>query len=468
MRGAAAEATEDNAATSPRIAAGDSTNNPATSIAAPAAVEGAAPVAVPAASAKALRYHHSGNAWWVFWRLWGLAVPIVILFSGFSARMRDFARRVGSRLFRAAGLTLLWIVVPWKMHDHWFRAPAKRRLLHWSRSWPVVAATFLFLYFALTFALAFPISYFSDFVRGHEYGLSKQTFGAWLQESLLWRFIYYLGFLVAILVGLWLLQRSPRRWWLYLWLLSLPFMVLVIYITPVFIHPIFDDFQPMQDKELEAKILALAKRAGIEQDRVYEVNKSQDTKAVNAYVVGIGDTKRIVLWDTLIQKCDDDEVLFVMGHEMGHYVLGHVITTTLLIFVLFLAASFVMHVASRWLLARFSRRFGFSRLSDPAAIPLFLLLYNVVFLLFSPLGLWFSRHNEHEADRFGLELTRDNRAAATSFVKLQEENLSNPWPAAWYKVLRSTHPSVGERIEFFNSYRPWQTGEPIEYESLFE
>jgi Zn-dependent protease with chaperone function len=131
-------------------------------------------------------------------------------------------------------------------------------------------------------------------------------------------------------------------------------------------------------------------------------------------------------------------------------------------------AALVMHVLSRWLLARFSRRFGFTRLTDPAAIPLFLLLYNFVFIVLSPVGLALSRHNEHEADRFGLELTRDNRSAATSFVKLQEENLSNPWPAAWFTILRSTHPSVGARIEFFNTYRPWESGEPLKYEDKFD
>src|SRR5947209_1936550 len=161
--------------------------------------------------------------------------------------------------------------------------------------------------------------------------------------------------------------------------------------------PLFNRFGPMEDKALEAKILALADRAGIEGGRVYEVDKSRDTKTVNAYVTGLANTKRIVLWDTLLHDLDERQVLFVMGHEMGHYALGHVVRGILFMSVLMLVALGGIHVAGHWFLRRYHDRIGFDRLADVASLPLLLLLITVYTLLIQPVGLAWSRHIEHEA-----------------------------------------------------------------------
>ena len=150
-----------------------------------------------------------------------------------------------------------------------------------------------------------------------------------------------------------LLRKSPRRWWLYTAAAAIPFIVVANLVAPIWIAPLFNRFEPMQDKALETRILALADRAGIEGSRVFEVNKSVDTKTLNAYVAGLWQTKRIVLWDTIIARMDDRELLFVMGHEMGHYVLGHiwqlVALSSLLILVLLYAAYRTMGaIVARW------------------------------------------------------------------------------------------------------------------------
>ena len=192
-------------------------------------------------------------------------------------------------------------------------------------------------------------------MRQHAYGLSNQTLGKWFGDQLK-------GLLIGIVVGflfLWipylLLKKSPRRWWLYTGLLAIPFLILVILVQPVWIDPLFNKFGPMNNKELEAKILALAERAGIEGSRVYEVAKSEDTKALNAYVTGFGATKRIVLWDTTIAKLDEDELLFVMGHEMGHYVLGHVWKSILFFSLLIIVTLYAIHRTAGWLIDKFHR-----------------------------------------------------------------------------------------------------------------
>src|SRR5262249_34389450 len=157
-----------------------------------------------------------------------------------------------------------------------------------------------------------------------------------------------------------LLRKSPRRWWLYTAIVAIPFIVVANLIAPIWIAPLFNRFGPMQDKALEARILALADRAGIEGSRVFEVNKSVDTKTLNAYVAGLFNTKRIVIWDTTIARMNDRELLFVVGHEMGHYVLGHVWQLIFLSAVLILVLLYAAYRTVGAVIGRNSGRFGFS------------------------------------------------------------------------------------------------------------
>jgi Zn-dependent protease with chaperone function len=269
-------------------------------------------------------------------------------------------------------------------------------------------------------------------------------------------------------VPYWLLGKSPQRWWLWTGLLSLPFYLLTLLIGPLWIAPLFNKFGPMKDRALEATVLETADKAGVEGARVFEVDKSVDTKKVNAYVTGVGSTKRIVLWDTLIKRLAPPQTRFVVGHELGHYVLGHVWTSVLVSSLLTLLGLLGAHLLSGFLLARFGTRMGFRELSDVASLPMLMLLLTVFSLLITPPLLAFSRYHEHEADRFGLELTHDNHAAATAFVALQQENLAVPRPGWIYKLFRASHPPIGERVDFINSYHPWREGLPGRYEALFK
>jgi Zn-dependent protease with chaperone function len=320
----------------------------------------------------------------------------------------------------------------------------------------------------LKYMLEFPLDCYQGFFRQHAYNLSNQSFGRWLSQSL-----KRLGVDTAVgAMFLWipylLMRRCPRRWWLYTWMAATAATVFMVFITPVWIDPLFNKFSPLKDKALEADILALAERAGIDGGRVYEVEKSADTKAVNAHVTGFMGTKRIVLWDTIIAKLDRRELLTVMGHELGHYVLGHVLQGILLSSCLTFFGFYVFYRVSGQLIGRFKARFGFDRLSDIASWPLILLFFSVGNLMLDPFILAFSRHLEHEADRFALEITRDNRADATASVKLQIQNLSVPRPGAMYKLWRASHPSVGDRIDFANTYKPWLKGEAPKYAQLFK
>jgi Zn-dependent protease with chaperone function len=390
-----------------------------------------APVPVPEPSEKALSYYRSGIVLSVVTILWGLLIPALFLFTGFSARIRDWAKRIG-------------------------------------KLWFFIIGVYFAIFLIINFVIDLPLSYYQGFARQHAYGLSTQTLGKWFSDQIT-------GLAIGIIAGslfLWipylLLKKSPRRWWLYTGLLAIPFLILLILVAPVWIDPLYNKFGPMKDKELEAKILQIAERAGIEGGRVYEVAKSEDTKTVNAYVTGFGATKRIVLWDTILAKLDEDELLFVMGHEMGHYVLGHVWKSILFFSLLIIATLYAIHRTAGWLINKFHHRFGFTELSDIASLPLIILLFSAYFLIITPVALAFSRHNEHESDRFGLEITRNNRAAATAFAKLQQENLAVPRPNILIKLWQASHPPLGERIDFCNEYRPWEKGEALRYGDLFK
>ena len=222
----------------------------------------------------------------------------------------------------------------------------------------------------------------------------------------------------------------------------------------------------MQDKVLEAKILALSSRAGIDEACIFEVDKSQETKTLNAYVTGLGASQRIVLWDTTIQTLSADQLLFVMGHEMGHYVLHHLWWGILCSSLLALFSFYCIDRIGNWLLHRSHRLFCFSHLDNIASVPLFLLLIGLFQLLLLPLFNAASRDREHEADRFGLEITQNNQAAGEAFIVLQRGNLKNPYPGPIYQLWRAAHPALGKRVEFTNSYCPWEKGEPLKYESF--
>lgn len=397
----------------------------------PTEVDERAPVAVPEPSEKAIRFHRSGNVLWALSTLWSFLVPLAILITGLSARIRDFAARVA--------------------RGNWF----------------FTIAVYIIVFTLLVFIIDLPIAFYSEYVRPHAYDLSNQTLTKWLADT---GKALMIGLIVAPLVT-WipflLLKKSPRRWWLYSGLLAVPFIILLLFISPIWIDPLFNEFGPMEDKKLEAKILDLAERSGIEGGRVFEVKKSVDTKTVNAYVNGFGTTKRIVLWDTIIRKLNERELLFVMGHEMGHFVLGHIRMLIVVASLLVIFGLWVVHRTASRLIARHGARWGFRELSDVASYPLIILLFSLTTFLLTPALLALTRHNEHEADRFGLEITRDNRAAATAFVTLQEENLAIPRPGLLYKLWRSSHPPIGERIDFFNSYRPWETGGELKYREHF-
>ncbi len=268
------------------------------------------------------------------------------------------------------------------------------------------------------------------------YEVSVETWGSWLsdwaKEQLL-----MVGFaLVFALILSAIMRRSPRRWWLYLWFATLPVVLFFVFISPWFIDPLFNKFEPLQatHPELVAAIENLTKHAGVPilPDRMFLMRASEKTNAVDAYVTGLGASKRVVVWDTTIQKATTNETLFIVGHELGHYVLGHVWKGFLFAAALMLIGFYVLFRALYWALGRWAANWRIYGPEDWASFAVLLLLVEIGMFLVAPLANGFSRIEEHAADEF------------ITF---------------WLY----SHPPLADRLVFAHSYDPWSKGESPKY-----
>jgi STE24 endopeptidase len=304
------------------------------------------------------------------------------------------------------------------------------------------------------------------------YDQSVQGWGSWFWDQAK-------GLLAGLVVAIplvWLLyailRKSPRRWWVWFWLALLPILVFLIFVSPLVFDPLFFKFEPLAPKhpELASKIEEVTVRAGypISQQKMFEMNASTKNKSINAYVTGLGASKRVVVWDTTIAKATIPQTLFVFGHEMGHDVLNHIPK-----FIAFLwALAFLTLAISAWALSRLLERpggrWGIRGVGDWASLPVLLLVTTIVGELAQPAVNGFIRMHEHDADVFGLEAIRGlvpepQRVASEAFQILGETNLSDPDPSPFIRFWLYNHPPLAERLRFAAEYDPWGKGEKPEF-----
>jgi Zn-dependent protease with chaperone function len=326
-----------------------------------------------------------------------------------------------------------------------------------ARPFPLAMVTFA-LFAAILAGLSLPLIWISTFWVPHRFGLSDQSLGRWAADE---GKAALIGLAVAAPVAALALagMRRLKRWWLWLWLASVPLSIALQVVVPVAFDPLFNRFEPVRDEQLRRDLLDLASRAGIDGGRVYEVDKSQQTNTLNAYVNGLGPTKRIVLWDTIIEAMDRDELEFVMAHEMGHYVLNHIwrllgFGLAVLLVALWAGQRVVERATARW-----GAGWGFTSPGDPASLPLLALVLSAFVFLSMPVLSAYSRRLEHQADIFAIELTRLNDAGARAFVTLAERAKLPPDPNPFVQFWSATHPSFAARLDECRLYKPWERGE---------
>jgi len=311
----------------------------------------------------------------------------------------------------------------------------------------VLATLAVFLVVSLATALlTLPLDYYAQFTFQHQYGLSNQTPWQWLRDYLVGQGIGLLIGMPLMVLGYFIIRRAPHTWWAWLGAIAVPVLIFAILLEPVFIAPLFNKFTPLQNPQLRQDILTMAHAHGIAAKDVYQVDASRQSNAVNAYVNGVGPTKRIVLYDTLLAYFTPDEIKFIMAHEMGHYVLGHIRQGLLIAILGVFAGAWVLQACAGGILGRFGGYLGVRDLSNPAALPVLLAVSLGISLLVGPIGNAFSRHIEAAADRYAVTIYPHPEAGISAFHKLARLNISEENPPRWVVLLLYTHPSLGQRI----------------------
>ena len=365
------------------------------------------------------------------------------------------------------GIAVLWLLLATRAAaglETW----ANRAL---ARRWMQGLLFFAVLLVLITIA-NLPIDIYGHHVS-RAYGISIQGWGGWLGDQ-----AKSLGLTVVfgapiLLLFNWIVRRWPRRYWLGIWLVTLPLLVIVLFVSPLF-EPIFNTYEPLAKNHaaLVDKLETVVARTetNIPPDRMFLMIASTKTNGLNAYVNGIGATKRIVVWDTTAGRIPDDEVMFVFGHESGHYVLNHipkmlVISAIGLFFIYWACATF-----SAGLAGRFGARWNLQG-QDTAAAPLstragFVVLIfaiTVAGFVLEPVSNTMSRYFEHQADVYGQEaihgLVPDpQNTAVAGFQALGEAWLEDPNPSPFIEFWEYNHPSVKNRANFAAHYNPWANG----------
>ncbi|MCH6265253.1 MULTISPECIES: M48 family metallopeptidase [Neobacillus] len=330
-----------------------------------------------------------------------------------------------------------------KAFKRWAEDSVKHKLLH--------TPVYLFWLSLFAFIAVLPLSYIS-FSLSKTYHISTQSFPSWMKDELIDFWLNYATWLIIVPVLYWLMRKSQKRWWLYGWLLSVPFTLFMMFIQPVIIDPLYNDFYPLKDKALETKILTLADKAHIPAEHVFEVNMAEKTNAMNAYVAGIGSNARIVLWDTTLNKLSDEQILFIMAHEMGHYVEKHIYWGIAGYLLLSLLGLYVTYRMMNWAVDRFGKELKISDTKDIRSLPLFYMIISMLLFASSPLSNLVSRYQETRADTYAIEMTKNPDAAITSFQELTRNGLSQVNPPMLVKIFRYTHPPMLDRISKLEEY----------------
>jgi STE24 endopeptidase len=384
--------------------------------------------------AKAVAYSRAGYRLYFIGVVYNVLLLFAIVYVKFGARLRDLAERVSRVLFVQAAIVVAVLTI-------------------------VLAI------------LQLPLSAYSHWLA-LRFDQSVQAWPSWLWDMIKGQLIAIVLTSISVFALYAIMRRSPRRWWFYFWLVSIPITLFMVVIEPIFIAPLFNKFEPLSHKQpaLVAQIEKVVVRGGlmIPPTRMYEMKASEKTRVVNAYVTGFGPSQRVVVFDNAIAKMTPDEILFVFGHEMGHYVLHHILKEVGFQSLIFLAGLYCAYLWIKREVRVRGKRWGIRSVDDLASLPALMLFAAVVGFFTTPLVNGYSRHCEHQADIFGLEVTHtivpdSPEVASQAFQILGEVDLGDPAPSPFIKFWLYNHPALDDRIRFAHSYDPWSGGAAPEF-----
>jgi STE24 endopeptidase len=361
----------------------------------------------PAAKARSDAYFEGGY-WLILWDfLYASAIMLVLLNLRWSAKMRDLAARITR--FR-------WL----------------QTLLYWVQ------------YLVVTTLLGFPLEFYESYVREHKYGLATQTFGPWMGDEFKAFLVGLVLGAIAVVILFAIVRRLARTWWIWGAAATLALTIISVAIAPVYIVPIFNKVQRLNDPKVTGPILRMAHANGISTNDVYEIDASRQTTRMSANVSGFGNTMRITLNDNLLRRGSPEEIQAVMGHEMGHYVLNHIPKDILFIAIVDVLSFVYLFFGLQWALRRWGDRWQIHDVGDPAVLPLVMLLAGVLFFVLTPVLNTQTRVEEKEADMFGLNASRQPDGFAQAAIHLGEYRKMRPGKLE--EFIFFDHPSGYNRI----------------------
>ena len=382
-----------------------------------------------AARAKSDAYFEGG--YWL--PLWGALISVLVygamLHFGWAAKWSGWASRITRREWLKPGI----FAVPF-----------------------VLAGTIMFL----------PWSLYTGYFREHQYGMSNQSLGGWLGEAGISLGVGLVMNIIFFMVIYAVIRKSPKRWWLWGAGAVGVLAAIMIMIGPLFIDPLFNKYTPMKEGPVRSEILRIAHEQKIPANDVFVVDASRQTKRISANVAGLGPTVRIALNDNLLNRSNIHGIKAVMGHEMGHYKLGHIQTLLLWLVLMAAVGLFIMWWAAPRILARYGGRWNVRDVRDPASAALLSLLLAILGV---PAGILFNsvvRHHESEADAFGLEAAREPDGFAMTAMQLSEYRKIEP--AAWEEMIFYDHPSGRTRVRMAMDWKAAHLAElPPEQRGMF-
>jgi Zn-dependent protease with chaperone function len=374
----------------------------------PAAATQAWLATVPAAKRAKSDAYFEGGYWLILWNfLVSAAIMLFLLASRISARFRDFAgKRFRSKTLQIAFYAICFVLI--------------------------------------TFVLGFPLDVYQNFFREHAYGLATQTFGSWFRDDLVALGVQLVGTIIFLIVIYAVFRRAPRSWWLWGTGVVVLFLMIGMFVGPVFIEPLFNTYKPITDPKIRDPILTLARANEIPVKEVFEVNASRQTTRISANVAGFLGTTRIALNDNLLKRCTVPEIRAVMAHEMGHYVLNHGAKLVLYFAVFALIGFALARAVFDGAVRRWGGKWGVHGIADPAGFPLLVLIFTVYIFLITPLSNTVVRVTEREADAFGLNAAREPDGFAKVALKLAAYRKLDPGPLE--EFIFFDHPSGRARI----------------------
>jgi STE24 endopeptidase len=363
---------------------------------------------LPKATVERADAYFEGGYWLILWNfLVNIPITWILLGRRRAARFRDWAYRVGKRAFVGDAIFGLGF---------------------WLASW----------------VLALPLTIYQGFVREHQYGMATQDFPAWFGEQLVGLAVASIVTVIVVPIVYRLIRRFGDRWWLAAAVAAVVFQVIALLVTPVWIDPLFNTYKPVDDAVIKQQVLAMAHADGVPAENVYEFDASRQTTRVSANVSGIFGSAQVRLNDNLLRRTSLPEIRSVMGHELGHYVLNHQYKMLAFLAVMFVLGFALMAWVVRIGLARWGELWGLQGVGDVAALPLVAFGLSVFFFLATPAFNTLIRVQEIEADRFGLNLSREPLGFAEVDLKLTEYR--KPDPGAFEEFVFFDHPSTRFRI----------------------